>query len=61
MRKKTADIIEYNKNFRKENYDHVNLNLSKGKKEIYKKRAAELGLSLAEKDLASQEPKDETV
>ena len=42
------DPVKYKNDFIKQNYDRVNLTLSKGKKELIKKAAADAGQSVNE-------------
>lgn len=44
--KKTENLIKYNNNFNKENYDRISLMVAKGKKEIIQQKAKENGESV---------------
>lgn len=63
MPKKRFDMIEYNKQYLKDNYDNFTLKIRKEMKEAVKVRANQLGISstayiisLIQKDLDSTNP-----
>lgn len=62
------DKIKYNNKYNKENYDHINLTVPKGQKEIIRKHAEAQGLKintyikqLIDKDLSGGGRRDKVV